>query len=222
MKEESFLASHIRQTARNRKRYYSVIDIVAGVTGSKNPRDYWYRVKKRRETESNVDLSTLCRRLRLPGPDGKRYFTDCVDRDGISLILKQLPAKVSCQLLRRNKYTLEDLQKHLLKRRKDEQKKATARSCRQIAESDALSDELWLRLHRFVHPILKELYCTPEPANLRPWDKEGGTQPRDPAESYNISSGAGQADTDERTPEGVVDRPKTQNRRFSDGKGASR
>ena len=200
MEDDSFLDSRIRQTARNRKRYYSVIDIVAGVTGSKNPRDYWYRVKKRRGTEPNVDLSPLCRRLRLPGPDGKRYFTDCVDRDGISLILKQLPAKVSGPLLRRKKYTLEDLQKHLLKRRGDERRKATARSCRQIAESDAFSDEWWLRLHRFVHPILKELYCTPEPANLRPWDKEGGTQPRKPAESYNISSGTGQPDTDERAP----------------------
>ncbi len=200
MEDESFLDSRIRQTARNKKRYYSVIDIVAGVTGSKNPRDYWYRVKKRRGTESNVDLSTICRRLRLPGPGGKRYFTDCVDRDGISLILKLLPAKVSGPLLRRKKYTLEDLQKHLLKRREEERKKATARSCRQIAESDLLSDELWLRLHRFVYPILKELYCTPEPANLRPWDKEGKTQPLDPAESYNINSATGQPDKDERTP----------------------
>lgn len=200
MEDDSFLDSRIRQTARNRKRYYSVIDIIAGVTGSKNPRDYWYRVKRRRGTERNVDLSTLCRRLRLPGPDGKRYFTDCVDRDGISPILKLLPAKVSGPLLRRKKHTLEDLQKHLLKRREDERKKATARSCRQIAASDALSDELWLRLHRFVHPILKELYCTPEPPNLRPWDKEGGTQPCDHAESYNIKSGTEQTDKDERTP----------------------
>lgn len=179
MKEDSFLDSRIRQTASNRKRYYSVIDIVAGVTGSKNPRDYWYRVKKRRGTESNVDLSTLCRRLRLPGPDAKSYFTDCVDRDGISLILKLLPAKVSGPLLRRKKYRLEDLQKHLLQRREDERKEATARSCRQIAEiSDARFNDLMLRLHRVVHPLLKELYCTPEPANLRPWEKDGGTQPR--------------------------------------------
>lgn len=201
MKEDPFLDGRIRQTARNRKRYYSVIDIVAGVTGSKNPRDYWYRVKKRRESERNVDLSTLCRRLRLPGPDGKHYFTDCVDRDGISPVLKLLPAKVSGPLLRRKKYTLEDLQKHLLKRRGEERRKATARSCRQIAEiSDARFNDLMLRLHRFVHPLLKELYCTPEPANLRPWDKEGEAQPSVPAESYNISSGTEQMDKDERTP----------------------
>lgn len=179
MTEDSFIGSSIRQTTRSRKRYYSVIDIVAGVTGSKNPRDYWYRVKKRRGPQNSVDLSTFCRRLRLPGPDGKLYFTDCVDRDGISLILKQLPAKVSGPLLRRKSYTLEDLQIHLLKRREAERKKATAASCRQIAESEALSDDLWIRLHRVVHPILKELYCTPEPANLRPWDKkEGDTTPR--------------------------------------------
>ena len=46
MKEKSFVGSWIRQTVRGKKQYYSVIDAIAGVTGSKNPRDYWYRVNR--------------------------------------------------------------------------------------------------------------------------------------------------------------------------------
>ena len=166
MKEKSFVGSWIRQTARGKKQYYSVIDVIAGVTGSKNPRDYWYRVKKR-QAENGVDMSTLCRQLRLPGPDGKYYITDCADREGIGLILRHLPAKVSSPLLRRRNFTLEDLQKHLLKKKAAEGRESSAASCRHNArgtgsngtpQTDGISDDLWLRLHRFVYRVLKTLY----------------------------------------------------------------
>ena len=55
--------------------YYSIIDIVAVLTDSKNPRDYWYRLKKR-ESENGVELSILCRQMKLPSSDGKLRLTD--------------------------------------------------------------------------------------------------------------------------------------------------
>ena len=64
MKEKPLALRWIRQTVKGRKQYYSVIDAIAGVTGSKNPRDYWYRVKKR-QMENGVDISTVCRQLNL-------------------------------------------------------------------------------------------------------------------------------------------------------------
>ncbi|MFH1620038.1 MAG: hypothetical protein ABIG11_09085, partial [bacterium] len=172
MKEKSFVGSWIRQTARGKKQYYSVIDAIAGVTGSKNPRDYWYRVKKRMAASSGIELSTVCRQLRLPGPDGKYYLTDCADREGIGLILRHLPARVSGPILRRKNYTLEDLQKDLLKKKSAEKRGGSPASCRQNArendsqrapKTDGISDDLWLRLHRFVYPILKSLYVDPGP-----------------------------------------------------------
>ena len=133
MKEKPLTGSWIRQTAKGRKQYYSVIDAIAGVTGSKNPRDYWYRVKKRQADVNGVDMSTFCRRLRLPGPDGKYYLTDCADREGISLILRHLPARVSGPLLRRKNYTVTDLQRDLLKKRAAGKHESTPASCRQKA-----------------------------------------------------------------------------------------
>lgn len=55
--------------------YFSVIDVIAVLTGSKNPRDYWYKLKKREE-ENGVELSTNCRRLKMLASDGKMRLTD--------------------------------------------------------------------------------------------------------------------------------------------------
>ena len=43
--------------------FFSVVDIVAALTGSKNPRDYWFKMKIRVETEDGAELSTICRQL---------------------------------------------------------------------------------------------------------------------------------------------------------------
>ena len=45
---KTFEGSHIRSIwdEENEEWYFSVIDVVAVLTDSKNPRDYWYRVKK--------------------------------------------------------------------------------------------------------------------------------------------------------------------------------
>ena len=63
--------------------YFSVIDVIAVLTESKKPRDYWYRLKKR-EWEHGVDLSTNCRQLKMPAHDGKMRLNDVlVDNCGI-------------------------------------------------------------------------------------------------------------------------------------------
>lgn len=45
--------------------FFSVVDVVAALTGSANPRDYWFKMKTRVKTEDGFELSTICRRLRL-------------------------------------------------------------------------------------------------------------------------------------------------------------
>ncbi len=59
--------------------YFSVVDVVAVLTDSKNPRDYWYRVKKRMSEEEQSQLSTFCRQLKLKANDGKMRETDVAD-----------------------------------------------------------------------------------------------------------------------------------------------
>jgi DNA-damage-inducible protein D len=48
---------------KEQKWYFSVIDMVATLTDSPDPKDYWYRMKKR-EKFSGIELSTICRQLR--------------------------------------------------------------------------------------------------------------------------------------------------------------
>ena len=72
--------------------YFSVVDIVGALTDSKNPRDYWYRVKKRMTEEEKSQLSTNCRQLKLESSDGKMYNTDVADMQGIFRIIQSVPS----------------------------------------------------------------------------------------------------------------------------------
>lgn len=72
--------------------YFSVVDIIGVLTESKNPRDYWYRVKKRMSEEEKSELSTFCRQLKLKAPDGKMRETDVADMQGIFRIIQSVPS----------------------------------------------------------------------------------------------------------------------------------
>ncbi len=72
--------------------YFSVVDIVSVLTESPNPRDYWYRVKKRMTEEEKFQLSTICRQLKLKSSDGKKYKTDVADLQGIFRIIQSIPS----------------------------------------------------------------------------------------------------------------------------------
>lgn len=73
------------------KWYFSVIDVVEILTDTNNPRDYWYRVKKR-EQENGIELSTFCRQLKLQSSDGKQYRTDCANVEGLLRIIQSIPS----------------------------------------------------------------------------------------------------------------------------------
>ena len=49
--------------------YFSVVDVVAVLTDSGNPRDYWFKMKIRVKTEDGFELSTICRQLKMKAPD---------------------------------------------------------------------------------------------------------------------------------------------------------
>ena len=91
---KTFEGSHIRSIwdEENEEWYFSVIDVVAVLTDSKNPRDYWYRVKKRMSEEEKSQLSTICRQLKLEATDGKMRETDVADIQGIFRIIQSIPS----------------------------------------------------------------------------------------------------------------------------------
>ncbi|OGH18984.1 MAG: hypothetical protein A3F31_00700 [Candidatus Levybacteria bacterium RIFCSPHIGHO2_12_FULL_38_12] len=71
--------------------WFSVIDIIASLTDSINPRDYWYKMKIRVKSEDGVELSTFCRQLKLKAPDGKLRETDCANTESVFRIINLSP-----------------------------------------------------------------------------------------------------------------------------------
>ena len=89
-----FEGSQIRSVWDNEREewYFSVVDVIGSLTESNNPRDYWYRMKKRMSEEERSELSTFCRQLKLKSTDGKSYKTDVADMQGIFRIIQSVPS----------------------------------------------------------------------------------------------------------------------------------
>lgn len=71
--------------------FFAVVDVIAVLTDSTDPKDYWYRMKKR-EKLSGFELSTICRQLKLVATDGKKYATDCASKQGLLRIIQSIPS----------------------------------------------------------------------------------------------------------------------------------
>ena len=72
-----FESKKIRKIWQEDSWYFSVVDIVGALTDSHDPKDYWYKMKIRTKNEDGIELSTICRQLKLESSDGKKYATDC-------------------------------------------------------------------------------------------------------------------------------------------------
>ena len=71
--------------------YFSVVDVVAILTESSNPRKYW-SVLKTRLKEEGSELTTNCRQLKMQASDRKYYKTDCLDTKGILRLIQSVPS----------------------------------------------------------------------------------------------------------------------------------
>ena len=72
--------------------YFSVIDVVEILTESANPRDYWFKMKQRVILEDGIELSTICRQLKMIAPDGKMRLTDCANVQSLFRIVQSIPS----------------------------------------------------------------------------------------------------------------------------------
>lgn len=72
--------------------YFSVIDVVAVLTDSVNPRDYWFKMKKRVHSEDGIELSTICRQLKMQASDGKMRETDTANVKALFRIIQSIPS----------------------------------------------------------------------------------------------------------------------------------
>ena len=72
--------------------YFSVVDVISVLTESKNPNDYWYRLKARMSEEEKSEVSTKCRQLKLKSKDGKYRETDVLNTKGILSLIESVPS----------------------------------------------------------------------------------------------------------------------------------
>ena len=80
------------------KWFFAAVDIVAVLSDSADPRNYWYVLKNRLKKAEN-QLLTNCKGLKLTAPDGKRRLTDCFDSAGIVELAKNFPNNKAVKFL---------------------------------------------------------------------------------------------------------------------------
>lgn len=71
--------------------YFSVIDIIAVLTDSDNPRKYWSVLKTRLKKEGN-ETATNCSQLKMLAPDGKMRLTDVATTEQIFRLIQSIPS----------------------------------------------------------------------------------------------------------------------------------
>ena len=87
-----FGAKQIRRIWHEEQWFFSVVDIIAVLTDSDAPSKYWTAMKRREKKDSGVQLSTICRQLKLTSSDGKTYKTDCVNTEAAFRIIQSIPS----------------------------------------------------------------------------------------------------------------------------------
>ncbi|MDR1605315.1 MAG: phage antirepressor protein, partial [Gracilibacteraceae bacterium] len=88
--EEKFIRTH--WDADKEKWYFSIVDVVAVLTGSENPRHYWTVLKGRLNNEGNETV-TNCERLKMKAPDGKMRMTDVANTEQLLRLIQSIPSK---------------------------------------------------------------------------------------------------------------------------------
>ncbi|MFH0876088.1 MAG: Bro-N domain-containing protein [archaeon] len=88
-----FQDKKIRRIWHNNEWFFSVVDVIFALTDSADAKDYWYRLKKRELESSEIELSTLCRQLKLESADGKKYETDCANTKSLFRIIQSIPSR---------------------------------------------------------------------------------------------------------------------------------
>lgn len=71
--------------------FFSIVDVVAILTDSPNPSNYWKVLKHRLRKEGNESV-TNCNQLKLPSTDGKYYKTDVATTEQLFRLIQSIPS----------------------------------------------------------------------------------------------------------------------------------
>jgi hypothetical protein len=71
--------------------FFSIVDVVAVLTDSPNPRTYWSVLKNRLKKEGS-ELATNCSQLKMRSADGKQYLTDVANTEQLLRLVQSIPS----------------------------------------------------------------------------------------------------------------------------------
>ena len=71
--------------------YFSIVDVVAVLTDSDNPRKYWSVLKTRLKKEGS-ETATNCSQLKMPSLDGKMRLTDVATTEQLFRLIQSIPS----------------------------------------------------------------------------------------------------------------------------------
>jgi hypothetical protein len=77
--------------AEQEKWYISIVDVIAILADSPNPRKYWSVLKTRLNAEES-QLATNCSQLKMQSSDGKFYKTDVADTEQLFRLIQSIPS----------------------------------------------------------------------------------------------------------------------------------
>jgi DNA-damage-inducible protein D len=88
-----FKGKQVRKTIHQGEWFFSIIDIIAILTDSPNPRRYWSNLKiQLSKNEGFVQLYSKTVQLKLLAPDGKMRETDTANTETIFRIIQSIPS----------------------------------------------------------------------------------------------------------------------------------
>ena len=76
---------------KEEKWYFSIVDVCAVLTGSKDPQTYWRVLKNRLKKEGNETV-TNCNGLKMQAADGKMRMTDVADTEQLFRLIQSIPS----------------------------------------------------------------------------------------------------------------------------------
>ena len=89
----TFQNQKIRRTWHEDQWWFSVVDVVAVLTESKDAGAYWRKLKQRLKIDEGSEVVTNCHALKLEASDGKKYATDCANTETMFRIIQSIPSK---------------------------------------------------------------------------------------------------------------------------------
>jgi len=72
--------------------YFSVVDVIAALTGSVDPFAYWRKLKERLKDEGGNETVTKCHALKMLATDGKMRLTDVADTQIMLRLIQSIPS----------------------------------------------------------------------------------------------------------------------------------